>query len=800
MALVSDGGTIYTAPYLSNAPSIPAVTFFCWVRFPTTVAGSQTLLSLSGTTTSSVGFVKTSATNAQSIIYNDDSNTNQRAAGETGLTPQANTWVPLCGIATSVSSTTLMTTRNTTTNTTVTGTIVATNVNWNQVQFMALLRSSTAAQSFLNTGGALAELAIWNVALTTLEAQTLVFARNSPWRVRPGNLLCYMPLRWNTMDYGPMGLAFTPSGTNTCAFTQDHPPVWAPQMLRRTWLYAPLPGIHYNQTVNATDASVAAMFRQPGLLRSAAGPSVIGMVRQVGWRQGTLSTPQVAAVAPQSTRRRSTTASTVQAARLARGPLKLLGAPTQQASRVVRAMGATRSASTAQSGAVAMQLAWLRSFAVTQAQALLVLAGLGRRKALSFVNAQIAALVAAYLHAGVNTGRVASAAQAQIAAAVRAPAKRLGTGTAMVATVARLLALHLAFVSPANTASSLRRLVSATHGAALAQVAGRGVAVAKSFLVSAIATATAMVLGRQTLRSPAVAQAQTARLFLLSSRGALLSVVNTASAALSIMVSRLRAIATSAPQAVGLRLGLSTSLRSTEPQSAALRAGLLIFRSLSVAATAVAALFRATGRTTALSTAQPQAPDVIPVFSHQHLLAYATGVVQPRVVALSRGAALTRGVAIQLAAAAIRWTHRFLPARLRARLVWLPPPQDATTLPPSLRRILLPLETAELSGHAITQAEPTYFSPFDPTDEDTFTFDWSRRGHPNDRIIFATVTSVPPGLNFLGPAFIDGSLVDITLGPFTPPYTPITYALRCQAVFASGRISNYSIPVIVKPL
>ena len=107
-----------------------------------------------------------------------------------------------------------------------------------------------------------------------------------------------------------------------------------------------------------------------------------------------------------------------------------------------------------------------------------------------------------------------------------------------------------------------------------------------------------------------------------------------------------------------------------------------------------------------------------------------------------------------------------------------------------------------MSDYEITNPEPRYFSPLDPTDQDVFSFDWSVRGYPGDAIVFASVVSIPSGVTFLGPAFINGQVVEITVGAFAtiPLVQPVTYSLRCMAVFASGRISNYSVPFQVKML
>lgn len=155
-----------------------------------------------------------------------------------------------------------------------------------------------------------------------------------------------------------------------------------------------------------------------------------------------------------------------------------------------------------------------------------------------------------------------------------------------------------------------------------------------------------------------------------------------------------------------------------------------------------------------------------------------------------------------------------------SRVVRLPPPQQAATLPPatrrvvlpdaqllvalppSVRRVIVPAEVDDMSDYEIHNPEPAYFSPFDPLDEEVFTFDWSVRGYPNDTIVFASIISIPTGVNFIGPAFISGTTVEITVGPFAtvPLVQPVTYALRCMAVFASGRISNFSVPFQVRTL
>lgn len=98
-------------------------------------------------------------------------------------------------------------------------------------------------------------------------------------------------------------------------------------------------------------------------------------------------------------------------------------------------------------------------------------------------------------------------------------------------------------------------------------------------------------------------------------------------------------------------------------------------------------------------------------------------------------------------------------------------------------------------------AEPPSFGPIDPADQTIFAFDWTSRAYPNDRIMSAVVTCVPPYLPFLpGSLFISGNLVEITVPPFPEPVMPTVYSLRCTSTFASGRVSSFSIPVPVRTL
>lgn len=97
-------------------------------------------------------------------------------------------------------------------------------------------------------------------------------------------------------------------------------------------------------------------------------------------------------------------------------------------------------------------------------------------------------------------------------------------------------------------------------------------------------------------------------------------------------------------------------------------------------------------------------------------------------------------------------------------------------------------------------AEPPIFSAMDPADTEVFTFDWSSRAEPGDPIASVTVRSIPAGMNFVGPVFVDGYLVEVTCGPMSLPEIPTVFGLRCSVVFVSGRRSSFTIAVPVRTL
>lgn len=246
MSLVSDGGTIFSAPYSSNNTTLSAFTFFAWVKYPTTITGSQTHFVIANTAANSAGIIKTGAANRNAANYQDDS-TNTKAAQEVAA-PLANTWEPLCGIFSATNNVTLVTPSGTVSNNITVGTVGA--ATWNQFQFLGRQTSANggAATNFFASGGMLAECAMWNTALSTADANNLVFEQYNPGIVRRDRLMVYLPLRLNAQDYGPLHLPFVAAGTQGATFSGDHPILDQALSPTKTFLFGappppPRPGV-----------------------------------------------------------------------------------------------------------------------------------------------------------------------------------------------------------------------------------------------------------------------------------------------------------------------------------------------------------------------------------------------------------------------------------------------------------------------------------------------------------------------------------------------------------------------------
>lgn len=583
-------------------------------------------------------------------------------------------------------------------------------------------------------------------------------------------------------------------------------------------LVTQLLGFTSSLQLGATDGQVAGLRRVTAVLRGAADAQTAAFARMLAtYRTLTAASPQTAAVARlvglvriaggaqiaavvrRTSYQRLLSAIDGEAAALSRSvaALRSLSAADAQSALLTRAVHIIRGAVDAEVSSLAARMAYFRAFTAAQAEAAAALASIIRVKLLSLSDGQVAALAETFLHAGQSTGQALAATQAQVAALIRSSSKLLGAGSPAVATFIRQVAFHKVIANSVVASTGLKRLVSALRGAANAQFASRTVAVAKTSQ-SGQSQATATSALRQFIRACSAAQAQAAHLVLQNFHRALLSVASAAAAAVTRSTKAIRGLLNAQVTRVSLGQALRRALSASDSDTA----GLSTQRAKAPVVVGVA---------------QAQAWLLTPLRITTHALTIVLAALSPSTASSIRGRPRSFGVAEPSSVGMLFWYHQYLPLLLRRRVVRLPGPSDISTMPPSarrsllpvsenvttlpggVRRVLLPREEDEM-GYQITRPEPQYFSPLDPTDQDVFTFDWTNRGYANDSIVFASVVSVPSGLNILGPCFINGSLVDITVGPSPQLQLPATFSLRCMAVFASGRISNFSIPVVVMSL
>ena len=152
--------------------------------------------------------------NASAKVTATAANNNVFAEAQSTTSYSASTWHHVCGVFSSNTSRTIyLDGAGSATNTTsLTPTLI-------DIVTIAAARKSGFVDNYLN--GSLAEVAIWNAALTEPEAKSLS-AGMSPKLVRPQSLALYLPLIRSAQDQ-KAALAFTTEGSPTVA---NHPRVY----------------------------------------------------------------------------------------------------------------------------------------------------------------------------------------------------------------------------------------------------------------------------------------------------------------------------------------------------------------------------------------------------------------------------------------------------------------------------------------------------------------------------------------------------------------------------------------------
>lgn len=503
-------------------------------------------------------------------------------------------------------------------------------------------------------------------------------------------------------------------------------------------------------------SQVLLLVKGPGLVKSVASAAGANIIRAAGRIAPALIQQQVLAV-PKTVGR-------------------LIAMATASVAQVSRSFPWRISAASAEAPRLGLGItAYGRLLAVTAMQSILVQRGLSASRGASGINS------AGLLRA---SGRALAASTVGISAVLKGAARTLGSVSSEAGGGQRVVGI------PRRTASGsvVLLLQSGLHLPAAFLAVQAQVAATQSRLTHTMllvingtqASAVSLSSVLSYLRAKAVLQAQSVATSRAAARtmgvasGASLSFVRSAArflyvATVSIVAQAgrllaLRAFGTASASAPAIARGDSVSRSTPSTQAAAIaqQRG----KVLSLAAAAVTSLGRLTNKALTLLTPQTAA---LPRSETRVL-----GAASPSLVAMSRPrGTVLRAVQGQIVAVAT-WYWLFVAD-------WAY--QQTTLLPPT-------------DG----PAEPPAFGPIDPADRTTFAFNWASRGDPNDPIVSAQVVSVPPGLNFFGPAFVSGALVEAIVVPSVPPRLPATYALRCSATFASGRRSSFSIPVPVRTL
>lgn len=200
--------------YYSASTPVTAVplTIACWMNKPSATTGAFVAGIMRNAGALWYGFYLY-ATNTGKVSASA-ANNNVFAEAQSTTSYSANTWHHVCGVfASNTSRTIYLDGAGSATNTTsLTPTLI-------DIVTIAAARKSGNVDNYLN--GSLAEVAIWNAALTEPEAKSLS-AGMSPKLVRPQSLVLYVPLIRSPQDQ-KAALAFTTQGSPTVA---THPRVY----------------------------------------------------------------------------------------------------------------------------------------------------------------------------------------------------------------------------------------------------------------------------------------------------------------------------------------------------------------------------------------------------------------------------------------------------------------------------------------------------------------------------------------------------------------------------------------------
>lgn len=271
MALLSDSngtttGTIFRASYpLTGASALfrPA-SYFCWFRLNGTVAGTQSLIARANTsgTAASQGLVKAGSTNTIVMADFGDSSVQNNAQDGSG-TPSQNRFYAVYGGATGVSTNcTIWSNAVANPVTGTTNVTIASTTTWDEIQFGGRLLNG--ASSWLLANNMVAEIAMWDRLLSRDEQFQLLYGQICPGEIAVADQICYVPLRDDAQDHGPLKLAFVPhsTGASTYTFSGQHPIINSLRKKRTTYLFGTAAGATAVITGNLSPLVGSAAFNE----------------------------------------------------------------------------------------------------------------------------------------------------------------------------------------------------------------------------------------------------------------------------------------------------------------------------------------------------------------------------------------------------------------------------------------------------------------------------------------------------------------------------------------------------------
>jgi hypothetical protein len=207
-------GTSQWLSALSAPVTAMPLTLACWFNSDSTTT-NQRLIGLynDGSTYFDLGIRGADAGDPVAIVANQ-SGTVQITSTTTGFS--ANTWHHACGVFTSSTSRTVYIDGGSS----ATGTTDITPAGIDELSIARFWPSSPSVFQYLD--GRLAEVGIWNAALTAAEVASLAKGMTCD-KVRPQSLVAYFPLVRNLVEL-KAGLTITNNNTATVA---NHPRVYA---------------------------------------------------------------------------------------------------------------------------------------------------------------------------------------------------------------------------------------------------------------------------------------------------------------------------------------------------------------------------------------------------------------------------------------------------------------------------------------------------------------------------------------------------------------------------------------------